>query len=524
MLATIGDAVIVSTYRRTWFSSMNDPVNFLAVDIGASSGRVILGRWDGVRFDLHELHRFANGPVAVLGCLHWDVLHLWQEIEVGLAKYASQHPEPLAGMGIDTWAVDFGLLDKEGRLLGNPYHYRDSRTEGMPDLVEQRVPSRRLFAQTGIQRLSINTLYQLFSMRQAGDPQLDAAKTLLLIPDLFHYWLTGRIVAEYTNATTTQLYDVLEGRWAHDIMEELDLPGAILPPVVAPGTLLGELLPDVRQRAGLRHPTQVIATATHDTASAVAAVPGLGAEPGREQSAYISCGTWSLVGIETPQPILGERARQLNFTNEGGVGGTIRFLKNVGGLWMLQECQRQWHRKGQGFAWSALIALAEQASPLRSMVDPDAADFLNPPDMQQAIQAYCVRTGQPAPESVGEVVRCCLESLALKYRWTMSALEEMTGWRLTTIRIVGGGSQNGLLCQLTADACGRKVVAGPVEATALGNILVQAVATGYLPHILAGRRAVEASVRLTAYEPGGSSNWERVFGRFVSLLDEDKQS
>lgn len=499
---------------------MSDTVNFLAIDIGASSGRLILGRWDGLRFDLHELHRFGNGPVPVMGHLHWDVLHLWHEIEVGLAKYDAQHSEPLASIGIDTWGVDFGLLDSAGRLLGNPYHYRDARTEGMPALVEQRVPFQRLFARTGIQRLPINTLYQLFSMRQAGDPQLDAAKTLLLMPDLFHYWMTGRIVAEYTNATTTQLYDALEGRWADDILTELDLPAAILPPVVAPGTLLGELLPEIRQRAGLRHLTQVIATATHDTASAVAAVSGLGTEPAQEQTAYISSGTWSLVGIETSQPILSERARELNFTNEGGVGGTIRFLKNVGGLWLLQECQRRWRRKGQKYTWPALVALAEQASQLRSVVDPDAPDFLNPPDMQEAIQAYCGRTGQPAPESVGEVVRCCLESLALKYRWTLAALEELTGRKTTTVRIVGGGSQNELLCQLTADACGRKVMAGPVEATALGNILVQAVATGHLTHISAGRRAVEASVRLTTFEPNASSNWDGVFGHFVALLEE----
>jgi rhamnulokinase len=509
----------VLRFTHRLISPMSETVNFLAIDIGASSGRVMLGRMSGApgapRFDLHELHRFENTPVAVQGHLHWDVLRLWHEIEIGLGKYAAQHHELLVSLGIDTWGVDFGLLDNAGRLLGNPYHYRDLRTEGMPQLVERCVPDMRLFARTGIQRLPINTLYQLFSMRQDRDPQLDAAKTLLLMPDLFHYWLTGRIVAEYTNATTTQLYDALEGRWAGDIMEELDLPAAILPPVVAPGTLLGEILPEVRERVGLRHSTRVIATATHDTASAVAAIPGLD-----KQSAYISSGTWSLVGIETSQPILSQRARQLNFTNEGGVDGTTRFLKNVGGLWLLQECQRQWQRKGQAYTWTALVALAEEAVPLKSIVDPDSPDFLNPPDMQEAIRAYCLRTGQPSPESVGEVVRCCLESLALKYRWAMSALEEMTGRRLNTIRIVGGGSRNGLLCQLTADACGRRVVAGPVEATALGNIMVQAVAAGHLPDIAAGRRAVEASVNLTSFEPNASGNWDGAFGRFVELVSE----
>jgi rhamnulokinase len=492
---------------------MSETGNFIAIDLGASSGRVMLGQWDGRRFDLHELHRFPNDPVSVMGRLHWDVLRLWQEILVGIAQYATQHEEPLAGIGIDTWAVDFALLDGAGEMLGNPYHYRDQRTEGIPEYVDRHVSLRRLYEKTGIQRLPINTLYQLVSMRKADDPRLNAAETLLLIPDLLHYWMTGRIVAEYTNATTTQFYDALGQRWAVDLLEELGLPTRILPPIVAPGTILGDLLPNVCSDVGLPQPVPVIASASHDTASAVAAVPDLD-----ERSAYISSGTWSLVGVETAQPILSDRARELNFTNEGGVEGTIRFLKNVAGLWLLQECQRQWQREGRTYTWPDLVALAEQAAPLRSVVDPDAQEFINPSDMPAAIREYCRRSGQPEPEGDGEVARCCLDSLALKHRWVLAALEELTDRRLDTIRIVGGGSQNHLFCQLTADACQRTVVAGPVEATALGNILVQAVSSGYLPDVAAGRQAIMASEEQKILEPRDSGDWDAAFAGFDELV------
>ena len=398
-------------------------------------------------------------------------------------------------------------------MLGDPYQYRDRRTEGIPERVDDVVPPQRLYEKTGIQRLPINTLYQLVNMRQANDPRLEAAETLLLVPDLFHYWMTGRIVAEYTNATTTQFYDARGQGWALDLLEELDLSTRLLPPVVAPGTILGELLPGVGEEAALRGSVPVIACATHDTASAVAAVPGLD-----ERSAYISSGTWSLVGVETREPILSERARDLNFTNEGGVGGTIRFLKNVTGLWLLQECQRRWQREGKAYTWPDLVALAEQAAPFRSLVDPDAPEFVNPGDMPKAIREYCRRNRQAEPESDGELVRCCLESLALKHRWVLAALEELTDRRLDTIRIVGGGSQNELFCQLTADACQRTVVAGPVEATALGNILVQALAGGYVPDIAAGRRGVAASEEQEIFEPRDSDDWDVVITRFDELL------
>jgi rhamnulokinase len=499
--------------RLLWSDAMSETGNFIAIDLGASSGRVILGQWDGRRFELHELHRFPNGPVSVMGRLHWDVLRLWQEIREGIARYATQHAERLAGIGIDTWAVDFALLDGAGEMLGNPYHYRDRRTEGIPEYVDERVSPQRLYETTGIQRLPINTLYQLVSMRKTDDPRLNAAETLLLIPDLLHYWMTGRIVAEYTNATTTQFYDAREERWAVDLLDKLGLPTRILPPLVVPGTILGDLLHEVCSDIGLPRSVPVIASASHDTASAVAAVSGLD-----ERSAYISSGTWSLVGVETAQPILSNRARELNFTNEGGVGETIRLLKNVAGLWLLQECQRQWQHEGRTYTWHDLVALAEQAAPLRSVVDPDAQEFVNPGNMPAAIRKYCQRSGQPEPESDGEVVRCCLESLALKHRWVLAALEELTDRRLDTIRIVGGGSQNHLFCKLTADACQRNVVSGPVEATALGNILVQAVATGLLPDITAGRRAVTASEEQEIFEPADSGDWDDAFSGFNELV------
>lgn len=492
---------------------MSDTTNFLAVDIGASSGRVILGRWDGRRFTMEELHRFPNGPVEEGGHLHWDAERLWREIQTGIAAYAARETAPLAGIGVDTWAVDYGLLDADGKLLGKPFHYRDPRTAGAIAWVDERVPPAELYAATGIQRLPLNTLYQLAAAIEAGAPQLAAAETLLLMPDLFHFWLTGRKVAEYTNATTTMFLDARTRGWATDLLDRLGIPRRFLPPLVEPGTVLGPLLPAVRDAAGLRHDVPVIAVGTHDTASAVVAVPGLDAE-----SAYISSGTWSLVGMELDAPVLSAAAQRLNVTNEGGVAGTIRLLKNVGGLWLIQECQRRWQEEGRTYDWAGLVALAEAAPPLRSLIDPDAPEFMAVGDMPATIRAYCRRTAQPEPASEGALVRCCLESLALKYRQVVEGLEALTGRRITTVRVVGGGSQNALLCQLTADACRRTVVAGPAEGTALGNLIVQAIATGYLPDLAAGRRAAVESVQQTVYSPGDDGDWNAAAVGFTGLV------
>lgn len=489
-------------------------VNFIAADLGASNGRVLLARWDGARFTLQELHRFPNGPVEAMGRLFWNALGLWSDILAGLARYAAQEQIPLAGIGVDTWGVDFALLDRAGRLLGNPVHYRDARNNGMPERAFAAVPSDAIFAQTGIQFMQINTLFQLFAMRQEEDPQLDAAHTLLMIPDLFHYWLTGRKAAEYTIASTSQMLHAADRRWATGLLARLKLPTAILPEIVAPGTVLGPLRAAVREQTGLGGEPLVIAPGSHDTASAVAAIPGLDAS-----SLYISSGTWSLMGIETAQPIINEMSQRLNFTNEGGVAGTIRLLKNIAGLWLLQEARRQWQRAGQDYSWDELMAQARAAEPFRSLLNPDAADFLAPGQMVDAIRAYCTRTGQPVPETVGQVVRCCLESLALRYRGVLEALEQLAGRRLETLRIVGGGSQNRLLCQLAADACCRPVVTGPVEATALGNVMVQAIATGHLASLEEGRAAIAASITQEQFDPRPDAGWDEAYARFLKLTE-----
>ena len=485
--------------------------DFVAIDLGAASGRVLLGRWDGERFDLSELHRFENGPVHVLGRMHWDVLRLWAEIKGGLARYASAHGARPDGIGVDSWAVDFGLLDRSGALLGNPRHYRDRRTEGMVERVAAIVPPETIFTRTGIQFMRINTLYQLYAMAAERDPQLEAAQTFLMIPDLLHYWLTGRAAGEYTNATSTQCFDCRQNSWATDMLTQLGIPTALLPEVVLPGTTLGGLLPELAAEVGLAAATPVIVPGTHDTASAVAAVPGLDSD-----SAYISSGTWSLVGIETDVPVTSAQALAFNVTNEGGVGGTIRLLKNVAGLWLLQECRRRWQAEGRAAGWGELLAAAERARPLATLIDPDDEVFLSPDDMPAAIDGYCHGSGQQPPADVGAYVRCCLESLALGYRRVIEALEQLSGRRITTIRVVGGGSQNQLLCQLTADACGRVVVAGPVEATALGNIMVQAIAAGRLGSIAEGRAAVAASFPHRRYEPQ-TGEWDAAYARFRGL-------
>ncbi len=482
--------------------------DFLAVDLGATSGRVMRGRCEAGRITLHELRRFPNGPVAVRGGLYWDVLRLWDEIRAGLRGSGS-----VAGVGVDSWGLDFALLDGAGELLGDPHHYRDRRTAGMPEEVDRRIPPERLYARTGIQRLAFNTLYQLVSMRRAGDPRLEAARSLVLIPDLFHYWLSGRLQVEYTNATTTQLFDVEGRHWATDLLEELDLPAAILPAISPPGTILGPLSAEVAAETGLGEAVPVIAGATHDTASAVAAVPGLD-----ERSAFVSSGTWNLVGVEVDTPILGEQARRLDFTNEGGVAGTIRLLKNVTGLWLVEECRRRWQREGSNFEVGELVLRAEQAAPLRSIVDPDAEVLARSDDLPAAISTHCRQHGEPEPRDQGEVIRCCLESLALKHRSVVEGLEAVTGRRLDTVRVVGGGSRNRLLCRLTADACGRRVVAGPAEATAFGNVLVQAVATGLLPDVAAGREVIARSERPEVYEPDPAPGWDAAFSRLQALL------
>jgi rhamnulokinase len=488
--------------------------NLVAIDLGAESGRAVVGKFEGRQLALHEVHRFRNGPVRVAGHLHWDVLRLFDEIQNGLQLAARQYGD-VASLGVDTWGVDFGLLDRTGTLIGNPYHYRDHRTDGVMEQVFARVPRAQVFAATGIQFMQLNTLYQLYAM--AGTPALEMAETLLMMPDLFNYWLTGEKVGEFTIATTTQFYDSRNNAWANDLLKRLGLPTQIMPRVIPSATIIGPRLPDLADQAGLKE-TQVVAPACHDTGSAVAAVPARS-----DQYAYISSGTWSLMGVVTPQPIITDMTRDFNFTNEGGVGGAIRLLKNITGLWLVQECRRAWARAGDELSYDVITAMAEQASPFRAFVDPDHSSFLNPEDMPQAICSYCDKTGQPVLCDRGVLVRIALESLACKYRLTLERLEKIlapSGKRLEAIHIVGGGSQNQLLCQFTADVCGRPVYAGPVEATALGNVLAQAMAMGYCASWGEAREIVREAFPPKVYEPRDAQRaaWDEAYTRFKQVL------
>ena len=498
---------------------MSHTVNFVGADIGASNGRLLLARFDGNRFDLEVLHRFPNGVIYVMGQYHWDVLRLWSELLTGLTKYTQQHGKELAGIGVDTWGVDFGLLDSKGRLLGNPVGYRDPRTDGIPELLCRLVPKREIFDMVGTHFIQFNSMIQLLAMRQQGDPQLDAAATLLFVPDLFNYWLTGVKAAEYTVASTSMMLHARERRWVTELLERINLPTHILPPLIQPGNRVGTLRDAVAAETGLEMTTPVLSVGSHDTASAVAAVPGLDAN-----SLYISSGTWSLTGAEIPEPILTDEALRYGFTNEGGVAGTIRLLQNFTGLWLLQACQQQWQREGQQFTWEHLMAEAERAPAFGCLVNPDAHEFFSPSNMVDTIRAYATASGQRVPASVGEVVRCCLESLALNTLWGVEVVEHVTGrgegtpgGPYTAIRIVGGGSQNRLLNQWIADACNRVVVTGPVEATALGNVMMQAIATGHLASVAEGRAAIAASITQEQLEPRPSAAWQDAFGRYKQI-------
>ena len=480
-----------------------------AVDLGASSGRVMVGRVAEQRLTLDEAHRFPNVPVRVRGTLYWDVLRLYAEVLDGL-RLAARRAD-LAGAGVDSWAVDYGLLDATGALVGNPVHYRDGRTAGVLEQVVTQVPEAELFATTGLQQLPFNTIYQLISA--LGTPAMDAARTLLLIPDLLGYWLTGEVAAEATNASTTQLYDVRRRTWAVDLVERLGLPAHILPPIREPGQVIGAVLPDVAADIGLPAELPVIAIGSHDTASAVVGVPALD-----DRFAYISCGTWSLVGVELDSPVLSEDARSANFTNEGGVDGTTRFLRNVMGLWLLQESQRTWAAAGVSADLPTLLTEAARIAPFTAVVDPDDPVFLPPGDMPARIAEACRTTGQPAPGTPAETIRCIVDSLALAHRRTVRQAQELSGREVDVVHVVGGGARNALLCQLTADACGLPVLAGPVEATAFGNVLVQARTLGApLPDLTAMRALLREAQEFHRFEPSGDrAAWDaaesRVYG------------
>lgn len=485
----------------------------LAIDLGAESGRAIVGHFDGELLKLEELHRFSNRPVRVGNSLHWDVLRLWSEIKYSLNLAANMYRDSLVSIGLDTWGVDFGLLAADDTLLGNPYHYRDQRTDGMMELAFTRVPRNEIYERTGIQFMQLNSLYQLLAMVAAKAPALVAAKTFLTMPDLFNFWLTGRKVNEFTNATTTQCYNPRAGNWAHRLLQQLGVPTHIFQEIVQPGTILGDLRSDIVEETTCPA-IPVIAPATHDTGSAVAAVP-----VSTQDYIYISSGTWSLMGVEIVKPLITAQSLAYNFANEGGADGSFRLLKNITGLWLMQECRRYWANTGNAHSYEELTQMAAAAQPFGSLVLSGDARFLAPENMPARIQLFCQETGQPVPETKGAIVRCALESLALEYRRVAKSVDNLLGKWHATIHVIGGGSQNALLNQFTANATGRTVVAGPVEATAIGNLMVQAQALGYFKSLEAGRAIVKRSFDVNLFHPENEASWDDMYDRYLKITE-----
>jgi rhamnulokinase len=491
---------------------MKPSASFVAVDLGASSGRVMDCCWNGSTFSLDEVHRFANAGVQFGGQLHWDVLRIWREIQDGLKRLRNCTGADPASISVDAWGVDFALLDIKDRLIGNPYHYRDARTKGIPRVVNSTVNAKQLFINTGVQDMEINTSFQLASMVIQRDFQIYAAETLLMIPDLFQFLLSGEKRAEYTEATTTQLFSTADTNWSREIIAALQIPGHIFPDIVMPGERFGTMLPHVAEECGFSNRVACIATASHDTANAVAAIPGMD-----NKSVFLSSGTWSLMGIQVDQPNTSDDAFFGGFTNEGAADGGVCLMKNLTGLWLLQECARIWSAGGIRHSWSDLEQAASTAPALHCFIDPSAPELQAPTDMSEEIRRQCAVRGEPIPRTPGEIARCIFESLCFAYRDVIEHLEEITRRKLETVRMVGGGCLNHLLCQMTADACRRVVVAGPVEAAALGNAVIQAVAGGFVSNMAEGRAALQASYDFQNYVPSESAKWDEAFERFKGL-------
>jgi rhamnulokinase len=487
---------------------------YLAIDLGAESGRVVAGLWDGKTIRLEEIHRFPNGPVYLGDSLRWDVVRLWAEIQNGLTLAGKKYGKSIVSVGADTWGVDYVLLSDRDEMLGQPYAYRDARTNGMMEKAFKKVPRKEIFAQTGLQFMQFNTLFQLLAQKQANPGMLETADVLLMMPDFIHWALCGSRVVEFTDGSTTQCMNPLTRTWATGLLKKFELPTHIFPKVVPPGTKLGALRPGLAERTGLRK-VNVVAPPTHDTASAVAGVPT--ANTGKANWAYISSGTWSLMGVEVKQASLSARTLELNLTNEGGLDGTYRLLKNIMGLWLVQQCKRSFGARGRTYEYAELARMAGKAPALRSIIDPDDARFLNPPDMPRAIQDFCCESRQPVPKTEGALVRCAYESLALRYREVLGGLEELTGNRIEVIHIVGGGSQSRILNQFTADACQRPVVTGPIEATGLGNLLVQVRTSGELSSLAEMREVIRKSSEVATFQPGKPAAWEDASARFTGL-------
>ncbi len=492
---------------------MTQVKRYMALDFGAESGRAIAASFDGRQVELDILHRFTTYSTTMLGTLYWGFPSFIRNVKVGLSAYSAKYGPKLDGIACDSWGVDFGLLDKTGHLLANPVHYRDSRTDGIPEKLHAVVPARTLYQRTGIQIMAINTIYQLYAMVLANSPLLDKAVSMLMIADLVSYFLSGTPVQEYTMATTSEMYDAEKRDWSRDTLLSAKIPPGMMPEIVAPGTIVGPILDSVANECGLAT-APIIAPGAHDTASAIAAVPAV-----NEDWLFLSSGTWSLMGAELSAPIINDAAYAKNFTNEGGVDGSIRFLKNITGMWMLQECRRAWEKEGESLSYAEIARLGEEAEPFQRVVNPNDARFMAPGGMPDRINAALRETGQPEAREKGEFVRLCLESLAVAYRHTAQSLAELTGKQYSTLHIVGGGSQNKLLDQLAADATGLVVKAGPVEATALGNSLMQALALGDVGSLSEVREVVRNSVEVTTFEPRGDrSRWDEFYARFLKIV------
>lgn len=474
---------------------MQDEPRYIAVDLGAESGRVMLAMIQDGKLSLEEVHRFSNGPTEVNSSLRWDFSKLFANIKQGIGKAIKQANGKIAGIGVDSWGVDFGLLDDNGDLIEDPYHYRDSRTDSMMQKAFELMDKRSIYENTGLQFMQFNTIYQLLAMKLADSPVLKKAKKLVFIADLVTYFLSGTAIAEYSMASTSQLMDMKTGCWSKEIFNKLDLPIDIMPDVVKPGTVVGTLTPDLCSEFGTE-PIDIIAVGSHDTACAVVAVPAI-----EQNWAFLSSGTWSLLGIETPKAIINDKSYKYPFTNEGGAENTIRFLKNIMGLWLLQESRRQWQRDGVDLSYSQIVDLAEQAEPFFAIIDPDHESFLAPGDMPARINEYLKKTGQPTTDDKGQIARVILESLAVKYRSVIEAIEDIIGNDIDILHVIGGGIQNKMLCQFAADSTGKKVITGPIEATAIGNVIIQAIAKGKISSLVDARKLVANSIETAIYFP-----------------------
>ena len=487
--------------------------NYLAFDLGASSGRAILGTIEDGKISLKELHRFANGPVSINGGLFWNIVGLFTELKTGLAKALQETPD-IEGLAIDTWGVDYTFIDNDGFIVGNPRNYRDPRTEDVMDYAFSKISKEKIYELTGIQFMSINSVFQLAASVRDNDKQLQIADKLLFTPNALTYLFCGNISAEYSIATTSQIFNPKTKAWASEIINALGLKPTMFPKIVPSGTIAGELLPSIQEELKCG-PIKVILTGSHDTASAVAAVP---VEPGSNW-AYLSSGTWSLIGLELDEPLINAETLEANYTNEGGVGGKIRFLKNIMGLWLIQQCRDEWIRQGCEYSFGKMVELASAAEPFFAFVDPNDQAFVTPGNMPQRIVDYCKKTGQRVPESHGQIIRIALESLAMRYRRSVIELEKITGKKIDVLHIVGGGCKNDLLNQFTANACGAKILTGPVEATALGNIVVQAMATGDVKDLAEARRIVAASTELGTFLPKDVEVWDKEYDRFLKFSE-----